>query len=134
MKINKSVARFFVLLANLFLFVHGVYPHVHNDDVVATHSIMHDSRCASDHSACNHSQEEKPCSLTFIVLPHDRSGDDLVITHIPQPDFMQCIYLDIAAIAENLFVNYILLENPERQSIYISHITQVKGLRAPPCC
>ena len=145
---KKAIGIGLLLLANIVLLVHAVIPHHHHNLLLNSCTISFHQYDAIQH--CQHLQDKnivpendenthrnlslEDCLLDnvyirFVNDNHSIQGNESNI------DFQPLFLLSDNSIRiESDFTPLPFRQKPHSESLYTSHITQSKGLRAPPFC
>ena len=142
---RRIPAVFFILLANLVLFVHAVVPHHHHDSdlcfdpIVAEHTSHNDfcsEACKNDPHQHDSDNASDDCMLSHIVALYNGDIKQNIRAHISSHDLINHLSVFALFSNENLRVSnpnfFIEIVFNDHISIYHSLASQAFGLRGPP--
>ena len=140
--IKKTIAIFFILIANIVLLVHAVVPHHHHESSVCIEKISYPECDTHNHglscTGCNHHNESNSqnCLLKLVVyLPSNQENQ------VCKSGYILCKYSQydsFQAVINNAELNSFLpLKLSEKQKLLNTFPTSKfkpssSGLRAPP--
>ena len=137
--IRKTTATFFILLANIVLLAHAVFPHHHhNQQVCLSHShCQHTSNDSSTNPAdCTHEHDsDSPvtnCTLKqLVVVPANQGRIEPVVFYLE--NFTDCFILQ-SGYSDEFQSTELLRRNPYPKDfpLYQTFLDYSQGLRAPP--
>ncbi len=148
---KKAIGTGLLLLANIVLLVHTVIPHHHNPFPNSCSISYHRSDPAHH---CRHLENRAVTSENDRSAHRNLTLEDCLLDNIyirfvnnnhtiqtsEQGPDIDLQFLQLYILTDNsirIGTDYTPLpfrEKPHLESFYTSHITQSKGLRAPPCC
>ena len=145
---KKAIGIGLLLLANLVLLVHAVIPHHHHNPLFNSCIISFHQHDAVHH--CQHLQSKATTSENDENTHRNLSLEDCLLDNVyirfvndnhsiqgneSNIDFQPLFLLSDNSIRiESDFTPLPFRQKPHSESLYTSHITQSKGLRAPPFC
>ncbi|HPF51790.1 MAG TPA: hypothetical protein PK335_09460 [Draconibacterium sp.] len=142
---KRITAAFFILLANMVLFVHAVIPHHHHDsdlcfDAIVAEHTSHDECCNNTCDAKHHQhdsdKESDSCMLSHIVALSNGEIKQNIRTTISSHDLINNVSLFAIKGDENSRVSnprfFIEIVFNDHIPIYHTLASQAFGLRAPP--
>lgn len=143
---KRIPAAFFILLANMVLFVHAVVPHHHHDsdlcfDTFVAEHTSHENCCSTACNAGQHQhdssdEESDSCMLSHIVALFNGDIKQNIRAHISSHDLVNNAFLFAIESSESSSVSnphfFIEIVFNDHIPIYHSLASQAFGLRAPP--
>jgi len=137
--IRKTTAIIFILLANIILMAHAVFPHHHHEQQVClnfsnchhtgNNSPTHADDCAHEHDSCS---PVTNCILKqLVVVPAGQGRIEPVVLYLE--NIADCFILQ-SGYSDELQFTELFRINPYPQEIplYQTFLDYSQGLRAPP--
>jgi hypothetical protein len=137
--IRKTTATFFILLANIILLAHAVFPHHHHELQVCINisHCHHTEQDSSTHPAdCNHEHDSSSpvtnCILKqLVVVPVNQCRIEPVVLYLE--NFTECFILHSGYSDELQFTELFRINPyPKDVPLFQTYLDYSQGLRAPP--